>query len=320
MKKLMIATLSAYALTGSYVIADDCSSGGCGDSTTDVPQQGNMTDVNSPNFYSNPTSVMQGSNTNINNVMDNVSRIGDVQCGNTSWNVGAYNGKQHTNNIQDGIGVRGHNYGVNAGLSGSFGDADSTCLKALDSSYLMIGYQAEILRYNALDKKVSVCITMVQNGVVMSDQIKKQYPALAMCDHFRIMKKEQPKQFTEAQRQLMLANNTKKVVAKPKKKSIVSYQEYRLKLGVFKINCQSVCLKAYDNLRKRLLEGKVKDQNGVIVEKQLFRYEDNLAGYYSLNVRNNYLTLSEARIAQQQLSVQGFRSKVEGLKGTEVWR
>lgn len=226
----MIAAISAYALSGSYVIANDCSTGGCGDSTTDVEQQTNMTDVNSPNFYSNPTSVMQGSNTNINNVYDNISRVGDVQCGNTSWNIGAYNGKQHTDNNHDDLGVRGHNYGANAGLIGSWGEADSTCLKALESSYQMIGYQAETLRYDALDKKVSVCITMIQNGVVMSDQIKKQYPALAMCDHFRIMKKDQPKQFSEAQRQLLLAKKTEKLVAKPKKKAYYSLQRISLEV------------------------------------------------------------------------------------------
>lgn len=93
-----------------------------------------------------------------------------------------------------------------------------------------------------------------------------------------------------------------------------------MKLGVFKINCKDTCIDSYKDLRSRLLDGKVKDQHKVITEKQLFRYEDNLAGYYSLNIRNNYLTLSEARIAQQQLSVQGFMSSVEGLKGTEIWR
>ena len=282
------------------------SGGGCGDNTNNL----GMTDVNSPTFNSTPTTVMQGSNTNINNVFDNVSRVGDVQCGNTSWSVGAYNGVNHSNNNYNNYGARGHSYGGQVGVSGSFGESDNTCQKALKASYQMVTYQAEMMKFERLDKNIAMCITMIQNGAVISDQLKAQYKELAMCDHFRILQKEHPRNYQEAVKSVQQGE-----VTAPKKKlveKVVGYKEWRLWLGNFK-GC-SQCGNHYSQIRERLIDHKVPKENIIIIP---FETKDGEMRY-SVSVHNNFLTWAEAEKAQQVLAVQGFANKIRGVVGSEI--
>jgi hypothetical protein len=276
--------------------------------------QQSMTDVNSPTFNSTPSMNMAGSMVNMQNNYDNVSKVGDVQCGNTSWGAGGYNGEIHSGNSI--YGTRSHNYGGMANISGSYGDADTTCRKALKASYDLISYQAQMMKFNTLDKNVAVCITLILQNVIISDQLKEMKPELAMCDHMRILKKEQPKLYAKAQVAVKPVAEVQYI--QDKKKVLDHHRQYRIWFGNHS-SC-SYCGDSYKEVVKSLVG--LHRGSKTITKGDVFviPYESNGIMKFSVNIKKGLYTWKEAYKLQNELGDQGVYGTIRGVRGTEVYR
>ena len=303
MKKALLLPLVVltYLLVSSTVLASD---------------QQSMTDVNSPTFNSTPSMNMAGSMVNMQTNYDNVSKVGDVQCGNTSWSASGYNGKIHSGNNFDDFSTRSHNYGGMAGISGSIGDADTTCRKALKASYDLISYQAQMMKFNTLDKNVAVCITLIQQNVIISDQLKNIKPELAMCDHMRILKKEHPKLYKEAQ--VNTKPESRKDLQVKKKRVLSHYRQYRVWFGNHS-SCSS-CGDSYKEVVKSLVG--LNRGSETITKGDVFviPYESKGIMKFSVNIKKGLYAWKEAYKLQNELGEQGVYGTIRGVRGTEVYR
>ena len=302
MKKALLLSLAVLlSITTNNVLAAD---------------QQSMTDVNSPTFNSTPSMNMAGSMVNMQTNYDNISKVGDVQCGNTSWSASGYNGQIHSGNNFDNFNTRSHNYGAMAGISGSIGDADTTCRKALKASYDLITYQAQMMKFNTLDKNVAVCITLIQQNVIISDQLKDMKPELAMCDHMRILKKEQPKLYAEAQ--VATKPESRKDVVAKKEKVLDHYRQYRVWFGNHS-SCSS-CGDSYKEVVKSLVG--LHRGSDTITKGDVFviPYESKGMMKFSVNIKKGLYTWKEAYKLQNELGSQGVYGTIRGVRGTEVYR
>jgi len=308
MKKLLLAGL---LLSSTNLLATDdnlCTSGGCSNDISQQQQQG-MTDINSPTFNSTPQMQMAGSNVAIQNMNDSYTRMGDIQCPNSTVNLGLYGGRQTSENDFNYYSTQSENYGAQGNLSIPIGSEVKKCGQAQD-------VVLKEMNFKYTSNIVKMCMEMIASGFQVSDQLKntKGYENFKVCDHFRQMKQQNPYNYQEAQRQVTLATAPQKPVEKPKTVTkVIGHKEYRLWLGNF-----SGCVRCgddYKSVKKDLINKGIPLKNIYIIP---FEGEDGKM-LFSVNIRDNFLTLNSASNAKKVLQQsKDIHTVVRPVKGTEI--
>lgn len=303
-KKLLITCI---VLLSTSVVASDesCPSGNC--STPSI--NSGATANNSPTLNNDAALSLSGSNVNVQQNFDNVSRVGEVQCGNTSWG-GTLSSGENTTYPHN---IRSNSFNAQLGVSGSFGANDNTCTKALKASHDMVVYKAQTLKFDLLDKKSLFCINLINSGFVVSNELKQAQPSLALCDHFRKVKKDNPTQYTNNVSKLLTAPLTK---PQPivRKLTLVGYKEYRIWL-VNAGSC-SKCGDDYTTLIRSLLDREI-DRKDILV----IPFQNKLGKMrYSVNIVGTLLTKGEAQKKLLSLREKMIYGTVRGVTGTGIYK
>lgn len=283
-----------------------CAVGSCGDS---VLSQG-QTNANSPVFNSTPNMMLSGSNIAIQNNVQATSRIADISCQNDTLSLNGYANKASSETLPVSFENRSDSWGIQAAVNivAPWDKSHDKCLKAQD---VTIGK----MEWSLKDENIRMCVDMLNHGFVVSDQIKKSIPQLALCDHIRKMKVDNSKQYEQMVDSLK-QENTQLRKEIPQRKVLVGYKEWRIRFADYKNGCSKGC-NEYNSISDYLkaIQSNFGKENFTIYAEPY--NNDQLISVY---LRNNLYNKTQAEMVRQRFVVAGFAAKIQGVRGTEIYK
>jgi hypothetical protein len=265
-----------------------------------------LTNANSPTFNSAPTMQQASSNFNVQQNNSQFTQIGEVRCPNATISAAGYGGITDAENSFNRYETTSDTIGLQAGINIPIGDTVASCKEAQD-------IKLSAMKFDSISKLVRMCMDMIQAGVIISDQLKgtEEYEDFKICDHFRIMSKDNPTNYAKAQQQVILATKKPKV-SKVLPKTLRGFREYRIRFEDVR-TCASSC--------QGSVGLKVKQIKAVKLEKEkVYLVPFGNKGNISLYVRGNYLTQNSAEVQLMKYYEAGIPAKVVGVLGTEIYK